>query len=512
MGRDVTLSLLVARMFFPCMKGEVAGYIEACRTCQTKHGKGADQRHTLRSVPAGYPFQRIHIDLVGPLNKGARTGASNILTVRDTFTKWVEAIPLTATTTLEVARALKREIFSRYGYPETIHFDLGPQFTSQFFLDLGKTLDIQITDTTGYNPKSNGQVERMHRDLGAIIRAALRDNPKASWEDKLPQALFALRTAVCRSTGLAPYQLLFGRDCSTPIDLLFGRPEDDDIDKGGRQHRDYLRRLRMRIDAAQRYARRNMAEAVIRQRRQYHLERKSFRPGIKVWLLTPSVKPGTARKLANPWSGPWVVCVDGVNNVMVRILPHPDWSDSQATRVMSIKRLKLYGDGAAVRPPSDDADLDMAGDEYVEHVDNGGAGTPLPPPRRQPPVLRLYPLPGLQDRLEPRDAQQARLRREKEHEDRRARADRGEQYRRRERQELEERAEAKAAERRDFQRQLDNDRRLEDKTNFDGNAVWSVGKRNGGRKKNDGPMRSNGARKNPGSRTREGGKGAAKGN
>ena len=28
-------------------------------------------RLSLRSVPAGYPFQRIHIDLVGPLNKGA---------------------------------------------------------------------------------------------------------------------------------------------------------------------------------------------------------------------------------------------------------------------------------------------------------------------------------------------------------------------------------------------------------------------------------------------------------
>ncbi len=100
MGRDVKLSCLVARAFFPCMKGEVGGYIEACRTCQTKHGKGPDQRLTLRSVPAGYPFQRIHIDLVGPLNKGARTGASNTLTVHYAFTKWVEAIPLTATTTL----------------------------------------------------------------------------------------------------------------------------------------------------------------------------------------------------------------------------------------------------------------------------------------------------------------------------------------------------------------------------------------------------------------------------
>ncbi len=196
---------------------------------------------------------------------------------------------MTATTTLEVTKPLEREIFARYGYPETIHSDRGPQFTSQFFLDLGKTLGIQITDTTGYNPKGNGQEERMHRDLGAIKRAALRDDPNTSWDDVLPQALFALRTGVCRSTGLAPYQLLFGRDCSTPIDLLFGRPEDDDIDKGGRQHHDYFRRLRKRIDAAQTYA---------RQRRQYHQERKSFRPGVKVWLLTPSVKPGTARKLA----------------------------------------------------------------------------------------------------------------------------------------------------------------------------------------------------------------------
>ncbi len=103
------------------MKSEVSGYVEACRTCQTKHGKGADQQHTFRSVLSGYPFQHIHIDLLGPLNMGARTRASAILTVRDAFSKWVEGIPLTTTTTLEVAIALEREIFSRYGYPEAIH-------------------------------------------------------------------------------------------------------------------------------------------------------------------------------------------------------------------------------------------------------------------------------------------------------------------------------------------------------------------------------------------------------
>ncbi len=96
-----------------------------------------------------------------------------------------------------------------------------------------------------------------------------------------------------------------------------------------------------------------MAEAVVRQRRKYHQERKSFHPGTKVWLLTPATKPGTARKLANQWSRPWVVCADGVNGVTVRIMPHPDWSDNQGTRVVSIDRLKLYGDEAKAQPLPD---------------------------------------------------------------------------------------------------------------------------------------------------------------
>ncbi len=247
----------------------------------------------------------------------------------------------------------------------------------------------------------------------------------------------------------------------------------------------------MRINDAQTYARRNMTEAVVRQQGQYHQERKSFWPGIKIWLLTPSVKPGTARKLANPWSGPWVV---RVNDVMVCIQPHPDWSDSQATRVVSIDHLKLYGNEATVRPPDDDANLDMASAEYVKHVDNGGVGPlePRPPspggqhaparrrvvfpdtsdeempdpPRRQPPILRLYPLPGLRDRLEPRELQQERLQQEQEQQEDR-RAERGEYYHRRERQELEEQAEARASERRELQRQIDNDRRLEDRRRQD---------------------------------------------
>ncbi len=111
----------------------------------------------------------------------------------------------------------------------------------------------------------------MHIDLGAIMQLALRDDANTSCWDVLQQALFSLQTAVYRSIGLAPYQLLFGRDCSMHIDLLFGRPEDDKIYRGGCQHHNYLQRLRKHINTTQTYARRNMvANAIEQQRRQHH--------------------------------------------------------------------------------------------------------------------------------------------------------------------------------------------------------------------------------------------------
>ncbi len=84
-------------------------------------------------------------------------------------------------------------------------------------------------DMTGHNPKSNSQVECMHQDLNTILRALVAEHGDPYyWEDILPndRALFALRTAVCHSTGLAPNQILFGRDCSSLIDNIFGRPNN----------------------------------------------------------------------------------------------------------------------------------------------------------------------------------------------------------------------------------------------------------------------------------------------
>ncbi len=218
----MTVHRLKGRVYFPGMKAEVEDYIKECPTCQKKVRKGVNQRHTLVSPTARYPFQRLHIDLEGPLNQSSRSRAKYILTCRDAFLKWPEAFSLKEIDALTIVKTLEKEIFARYGYPEAIHSDQGPKFMARLFKQLQPQLGINVMDTTGYNTKGNSQVERMHQDLNGILRALTTEcNDPFAWEDLLPQALFVLKTAVCRSTGLAPYQILFGRECSTPIDAIF---------------------------------------------------------------------------------------------------------------------------------------------------------------------------------------------------------------------------------------------------------------------------------------------------
>lgn len=373
-------------LFFPHLRREVEDVVTSCRLCAQKQRAQAPQRHTLVSPLEGYPFQRISIDFLGPL-RPSRKNNTYVLTVKDTFSKWMEAFPMRHATAEETMRTLEKEIFCRYGIPDVIHSDQGTQFTSNLFKEAGRALGVKVTRTPAYNPQSN-QVERSHRDLGAMLRALVGED-QSEWEDVLPQALFAMRTAVNRMTGLAPYQLLFGREASQPLDQAFGPPQA--WPEGPLHHQQYVKKLRDRVEAAHAFARAHLSKAVQRQRRQYNLEKKSFAAGCQVWLFTPVAQLGESRKLSTYWTGPWTI-LRAVNELMYEIMPDPTWVAQKGPLVVSIDRLKLYqaeeGD-APNQPPEDGDDLLMEGDEFAEGVQlpqppaggGGGAmGGPGPPP------------------------------------------------------------------------------------------------------------------------------------
>ena len=87
-------------------------------------------QHTVApSMPLPMPpkrFDSLHVDLVGPLPESQ--GFTYVLTIVDRFTRWPEAIPISAISAATCARAFLYHWVSRHGIPYTFTSDRGKQF------------------------------------------------------------------------------------------------------------------------------------------------------------------------------------------------------------------------------------------------------------------------------------------------------------------------------------------------------------------------------------------------
>nr|GEX28643.1 reverse transcriptase domain-containing protein [Tanacetum cinerariifolium] len=72
--------------------------------------------------------------------------------------------------------------------------------------------------STAYHPQTSGQVEVSNRGLKRILERTIGEN-RASWSDKLDDALWAFRTAYKTPIGCTPYKLVYGKACYLLIEL-----------------------------------------------------------------------------------------------------------------------------------------------------------------------------------------------------------------------------------------------------------------------------------------------------
>ncbi|GJU41438.1 reverse transcriptase domain-containing protein [Tanacetum coccineum] len=72
--------------------------------------------------------------------------------------------------------------------------------------------------STVYHPQTSGQVEVSNRGLKRILERTVGEH-RASWSDKLDDALWAFRTAFKTPIGCTPYKLVYGKAYHLPIKL-----------------------------------------------------------------------------------------------------------------------------------------------------------------------------------------------------------------------------------------------------------------------------------------------------
>jgi hypothetical protein len=184
---------IYSRFVWRGLSSDVTAWARGCLACQW----GKIHCHTCL-VPLPIPIPQ-RVFLIYMLIWGAHCSKVIIFIINiDRTSKWMEAIPLSETSVVACAKALTFTWISRFGVPETITSDRGPQLTSNLWFQLCEMLNISHEQTTAYHSESNAAVERLHRHLKEVFRARAT---AATWSEELPFVLLGLRAQPGKDTG-----------------------------------------------------------------------------------------------------------------------------------------------------------------------------------------------------------------------------------------------------------------------------------------------------------------------
>ncbi|CAJ0964630.1 unnamed protein product [Ranitomeya imitator] len=256
----------------------------------------ADDTHVRKTVP----FERIAMDLVGPLVKSAR-GHQYILVILDYATRYPEAIPLRNSSSKSIARELVH-VFSRTGLPKEILTDQGTPFMSKVMRELCKALKISQLRTSVYHPQSDGLVERFNKTLKSMLRKAIEKDGR-DWDCLLPYLMFSIREVPQASTGFSPFELLYGRHPRGLLDIAKETWEAEVT-----PHRsviEHVALMQQRIAKVMPIVKEHLLQAQEAQARVYNRSARvrQFNPGDRVLVLVPTVES----KFLAKWQGPYEV-------------------------------------------------------------------------------------------------------------------------------------------------------------------------------------------------------------
>ena len=182
------------------------------------------------------PWTRLHIDFAGPKE------GTMFLVIIDAHSKWMEVIPMKSATTLTTTQRL-RMVFSRFGIPESIISDNGPQFSSSEFEQFCRKNGIRHIRVSPYHPASNGLAERAVQ----TFKQRFQKHTEGTIQDQIARLLFHYRITPHFTTGTSPSQLLFGRQIRSRLDTVKPSLEKRVRSRISKQKEDHDRTAKERI-------------------------------------------------------------------------------------------------------------------------------------------------------------------------------------------------------------------------------------------------------------------------
>jgi hypothetical protein len=103
--------------------------------------------------------------------------------------------------------------------PRTIVSDCNVKFLNYFWKVLWEKLETKLLFSTTCHPQTDGQTEVVNRTLSTLLRTIIQQNLK-NWDDCLPFIEFAYNRSVHSTIDFSPFEIVYGFNPLTPLDLL----------------------------------------------------------------------------------------------------------------------------------------------------------------------------------------------------------------------------------------------------------------------------------------------------
>ena len=205
-GDQCTCEYVRRWYWWPTIVRDTRTFCQSCKKCQrakTSNQKPVGKLHPL-PIPAR-PWDSIGMDFIGPFPEV--NGMNYLWVVICRLTSMVHLMLVhTSVTAKELSWKYLREIVRLHGLQSSIVSDRDSKFTSKWWRELHKLIGTDLLMSTSFHPQTDGQTERMNRNIGQILRTAVRPDQK-DWIEKIDMVEFAINSSVSATTGYAPFEL-----------------------------------------------------------------------------------------------------------------------------------------------------------------------------------------------------------------------------------------------------------------------------------------------------------------
>uniref|UniRef100_A0A8D8U302 RNA-directed DNA polymerase n=1 Tax=Cacopsylla melanoneura TaxID=428564 RepID=A0A8D8U302_9HEMI len=220
MGASKMKSLARSYFWWPCIDEEIEKFAKNCSICLSLRPNPSQVQS--KWPESSSPFQRVHVDFLEL--KGVK-----YLILTDSYSRWPELVRMSRTDVDCTMDAL-REIFARFGIPNTLVSDNGPPFQSGKFQTFCLKNKICHITTPPYHPKSNGAAEIAVKTFKVSLAKMSLGIKSSDVSSLVSRYLLTYRNTPHWVTERTPSELFLGRKVRTPFDFI---KEGDSIDKQG---------------------------------------------------------------------------------------------------------------------------------------------------------------------------------------------------------------------------------------------------------------------------------------